>query len=42
MRIIALIDDPAVVRHILEHLWHCAPEAAEASMKEFAVRTKAA
>lgn len=29
MRVIALIDDPKVIRRILEHLGHWAPEAAE-------------
>jgi hypothetical protein len=29
MRIIALIEDPAVVRRILEHLGRWAPEASE-------------
>ena len=29
MRIIALIEDPAVVRRILEHLGRWAPEATE-------------
>ena len=29
MRMIALIDDPGVVRRILEHLGHWAPEPAE-------------
>ena len=29
MRVIALIDDPAVVRRILEHLGRWAPEPAE-------------
>jgi hypothetical protein len=28
MRVIALIDDPAVIRHILEHLGRWAPEPA--------------
>jgi hypothetical protein len=27
MRVIALIDDPGVVRRILDHLGHWAPEA---------------
>jgi hypothetical protein len=39
MRIIALIDDPAVVRRILKHMGCWAPEA---SMSEFATRAKAA
>jgi hypothetical protein len=29
MRVIALIDDPGVIRHILEHLGLWAPEAIE-------------
>lgn len=29
MRVIALIDDPGVIRRILEHLGRCAPEAPE-------------
>ena len=29
MRVITLIDDPAVVRRILEHPGRCAPEPAE-------------